>query len=117
MGSWIGTGVDSGMPTRSPSRPPLTASVSTPKAAALAKRFMTTAFSGTRTERKTIIRSRKDMSSTPPKNSGNLDATPSVVSTFAGTTPPRSTVRPVSMVAAGMASSRSNPTRFCVSTS
>ena len=88
MGSWMGTGVASGMPTRSPSGPPLTASVSTPNAAALASRFMTTALSGTTTERNTIISSRNDTSRTPPKKSGSRSATPRVVSRLAATIPP-----------------------------
>ena len=82
IGSRIGTGVSSGMPTRSPSAPPLTATVSTPKAAALASRFMTTALSGTTTERNTIISSRNETRSTPPMKSGSRSATPRVMSTF-----------------------------------
>ena len=57
------------------------------------------------------------MSSTPPKKSGSLEATPWVVSTLAGTRPPTSTVRPVPAVAAGTASSRSSCTRSCVAAS
>ncbi len=103
MGSRIGTGVASGMPTRSPSGPPLTASARTPNAAALASRFMITAFSGTTTERNTIISSTNETSSTPPKKSGSRSATPRVVSRLAATIPPTATVRPVSAVASGMA--------------
>ena len=117
MGSWMGTGIASGMPTRSPSQPPLTASASTPNAAALASRFMTTAFTGTRTERKTIMSSTNEVRRTPPKKSHSLDATPAVVSTLAGTTPPTPTVRAVPTVTAGMASSRSRCTRSCVAAS
>ena len=64
---------------------------------------MTTALSGTTTERNTIISSRNDTSSTPPKKSGSRSATPRVMSRFAATIPPTSTVRPVPAVAAGMA--------------
>ena len=64
---------------------------------------MTTAFSGTRTERNTIISSTNDMRSTPPKKSGSLEATPLVVSTLAATSPPTSTVRSVPTMAAGIA--------------
>ena len=104
----------SGMPTRSPSGPPLTASVSTPKAAALASRFMTTALSGTTTERNTIINSRNDTSSTPPKKSGSRSATPRVMSRFAAAIPPTSTLRPVPAMASGTAVSRSVSTRSSV---
>ena len=103
MGSRMGTGVASGIPTRSPSGPPLTARASTPKAAALASRFMTTALSGTTTERNTIISSRNDTSSTPPKKSGSRSATPRVMSRLAATIPPTSTLRPVPAIAAGTA--------------
>ena len=96
IGSWMGTGVASGMPTRSPSGPPLMARARTPNAAPVASRFMTTALSGTRTERNTIISSRNDTSSTPPKKNGNRSAVPRVESRFAATMPPTWTVRPVS---------------------
>ena len=78
---------------------------------------MSTAFSGTRTERNTIISSRKDISSTPPKKSGSRSAVPRVESTLAATMPPTWTVRPVPAVAAGIASSRRRSTRSSVAAS
>ena len=60
---------------------------------------MTTALSGTTTERNTIISSRNETSSTPPKKSGSRSATPRVMSRFAAAIPPTSTVRSVPAVA------------------
>ena len=78
---------------------------------------MTTAFSGTTTERNTIISSRNDTSSTPPKKSGSRSATPRVVSTLAATIPPTCDGQSGAVVAAGMASSRSASTRSSVAAS
>ena len=64
IGSAIGTGVASGMPTRSPI--PADGQRQHTEAAALESRFITTAFSGTTTDRKTIISNTNDASSTLP---------------------------------------------------
>ena len=117
MGIRIGTGVASGMPTRSPNGPPLTASVSTPNAAALASRFITTALSGTTTERNTVISSRNETSSTPPKNNGQPVRDPTGDVEVRGGHAPTSTVRSVPAVAAGTASSRSASTTSSVAAS
>ena len=67
---------------------------------------MTTALSGTRSERKTTIRSRNDNASTAPKKTNVRRARKSVKSMLAAAVPVTLTSSAVPAIAAGMTSSR-----------
>jgi predicted ATPase/DNA-binding CsgD family transcriptional regulator len=87
----------------------------TPYAAPIEARFMTTALSGTSRERNTIIRITNDMPSTAAKNSGVRPERWSVTSMLVAAPPVTWTSRP--LPAPGITSSRSERTREVVASS
>jgi len=78
---------------------------------------MITAFSGTSSERKTTIRSRKDRISTAPKKYGSRPPRKLAKSTLIGVDPVTSTSVPVASSAVGRTSSRSRFTSSVVASS
>jgi 2-keto-3-deoxy-galactonokinase len=74
--------------------------------AAIDRMFMITAFSGTRSDRKTTIKSRNDKASTAAKKTGMRPARKSVKSMLAAAVPVTVTSSAVPAIAAGMMSPR-----------
>ena len=77
-----------------------------PKAAPMLSRFITTAFSGTRTERKTAISSSAESRTTTPMKSGSLSAIALPKSSKIAVIPPTWTWAPVCCSIGGITSSR-----------
>ena len=97
-------------PISEPSQPHWKTITITPYAAPIDSRFMTTAFSGTRTERNTASSSRKLSSSTAPMNTGRREDISSAKSTLPAVGPPTWASAPL----AGIRSSRTWRTRSSV---
>jgi hypothetical protein len=86
-----------------------------PKAAPIESRFISTAFTGTQIERKTIISSSAERSTTTPMKSGSFSAIALPKSSKIALTPPTWICAPVASSTGGIESSRMRSSRSVVS--
>ena len=104
------------MPSTPLHHPHSNTATTTPYAAPIESRFMTTALSGTNTLRKTAIRSRKLNISTAPMKIGSRSDSRSDTSMLDAVSPPTWICMSVPVTDAGITSSRSVSTRSVVLT-